>query len=532
MLCEYPMNDIGFPSNLPAEFRLRFMQYHNAVVRLNAENYRLKEQLNSLKRLEFGSRSEKFKMEDLIEPQNSLFNEPEAIVETAPAQILNEEQNKTDPSNDKKNPRQKNLDSNKKGGRKPLPENLPREIKNHDLPEEKKVCAHDNTNLVYIGFDKTEKLDVVPASLKVIEHRYFKYTCPCCEQNIVRAATEPSLIPASIAEPGLLAHIATNKYFFALPLYRQEALFKQMEIDLPRITLARWMMSIGEKIAPLVARMKEYLLSEPVLHCDETTVQVLKGTNKKPTSKSYMWVMASGSFSQKAVVFEYFLGRNACYATEFLSTFKGYLHVDGYAGYNEFCSKKSIIRVGCWAHVRRKFESAFRDGAPKGKSISEKFLQEIQNLFFVERELENKNREERLHIRKEKAPPIIARIRSLIDENVTQVFPRSKLGEAFGYISNEWEYLQHFLTDDSISLSNNRVENAIRPFAVGRKNWLFSDTVEGAKASAAIYSLVVSAKENDLNIEDYLEDVFKKLPTRAENDSLEDLLPWVWKRSL
>ena len=420
----------------------------------------------------------------------------------------------------------------KPGGKKPFPENIPREVKIHDLSEEEKICKNDLTPLVVIGEDIVEKLDVVPVSLKVIQHHYLKYACPCCQQNVLKAKAEPSIIPASMAEPGLLAHIAVNKFLFALPLYRQEFLFKQKDIEIPRITLARWMIACGFAVLLLVNEIKKYILSQQVVHCDETTVQVLIGTDKKATSKSYMWVLASGVDSHPAVVFQFYSSRSGQCANDFLEGFRGHLQVDGYDGYNGVCNLPGVIRIACWAHVRRKFESAFKDGAPIGKLLAEEFLKEIKKLFLIEREVLPLTAEERVKIRQEKSQPVITEIRKLIDDNVNKIVPRSKLGNAFGYISNEWPHLLHFLNHGLISLSNNRVENVIRPFAIGRKNWLFSDTVEGAEASAAIYSLIGSAKENKLHVEDYITDVFTKLPRllKEEKPSLTSLLPWNWKK--
>ena len=509
------MDIIGFPEDLPEKFKPYFMSIYN-------ENIRLKERVNSLLRITLSHRSERYDIPNPLHPEGSLFNEPEKVIQ--------ESEESKDNSEKKEEPKNKSS-SNKKPGRKPISPNLPRETRIHDLSENEKICKNDLTPLVQIGEEVVEKIDIVPAKVKVIEHRYLKYACPCCQQNLVRAKTEPSLIPGSMAESGLLAHIATNKYYFALPLYRQESLFKQNGIEIPRVTLARWMISIGEAILPLVKEIKKYILSHNVVHCDETHVQVLKEEAKKATSKSYMWVLASGMSAQfPATVFQYYSNRKQESAEDFIENYQGYLQVDGYGGYNSLANRPGITRVGCWSHVRRKFESAFKDGAARGKAVAELFLKEIQKLFLLEREFVSFSSEERLRARKEKSTPIINSIRKLIDENVTQVMPRCKLGIAFGYICEEWTNLNQFLSNGSINLSNNRIENAIRPFAIGRNNWMFSYSANGADASAAIYSLVTTAKENNLHIEEYLNDVFSKLPLLKdqENPTYEALLPWNW----
>lgn len=195
--------------------------------------------------------------------------------------------------------------------------------------------------------------------MKVMAHHYLKYTCPCCEQNIVKAKAELSIIPASMAEPGLLAHVIMNKYFFALPLYRQEVLFLQKNMEIPRITLARWMIAAGNAVLPFVQEIKKYILTQPATHFDETSVQVLKEPEKKATAKSYMWVLASCLEAKPAVVFQYYPNRTMESANDFLGGFKGYPHADGYDGYNGICNLPEVTRIGCWAHARRKFESAF-----------------------------------------------------------------------------------------------------------------------------------------------------------------------------
>lgn len=513
------MNEIGFPKNLPDEFKTHFVSAYNEILRL-------KEEVNSLRRIVFAQRSERYIKEEFILPENSLFNEPEQIL-LEKNNICNEpdKNDECKTATDKQKPR-------KKGGRKPFPKNIPREIKIHDLSESEKICKNDLNQLIFIGEDIVEKLDVVPMTMKVIQHHYLKYACPCCKQNVLKAKAEPSIIPASIAEPGLLAHVVTNKFLFSLPLYRQEYLFNQKEIEIPRITLARWMIACGNIILPIVNEIKKYILSQNIAHCDETPVQVLTGTGKSPTAKNYMWVLASGIEAHPAIVFQYYSNRNQKSAIDFLAGFKGSLHVDGYDGYNAFCSLNNVTRVGCWAHVRRKFENAFADGAKSGQSLAEEFLSEIKKLFLIEREAAQLTSDERILIRQQKSQTIIYTIRKLIDDHVQHVLPRCKLGAAFGYVSNEWPHLLHFLNNGNISLSNNRVENVIRPFAIGRKNWLFSHTADGAEASAAIYSLISTAKENNLHVEEYLNDVFTQLPylMKDEFPNLHSLLPWNWNK--
>ena len=405
---------------------------------------------------------------------------------------------------------------------------MPRVDKFHDCKE--KICPYDNTPLIQIGTEKVEKLDIIPAKMQVTVHHYPKYACPCCEQHVKQEKAEPSILPGSQAEPGLLAHIIMNKYHWCLPLYRQEEIFSKNEVSISRSTLARWVIACGEKIEPLVNLLKASLFEKPVLQCDETPVKVLN-SKKSPTSPHYMFVMSSPL--SPAVVYQYSENRNQESAKNFLAGFKGYLQVDGYSGYNAYFKENPLLttRVGCWAHARRKFESAFVDGAPHGKSKAQEFLDLIKELFLLERERKKLPLEERFSFDTGKFVSIVDKINKLLIETREQAPPRSKLGTAINYLHNEWEYLTAFLKDYRIELSNNLVENAIRPFAIGRKNWLFSSTAKGATASANLYSIVCSAKRCGLPIEDYLAALFEKIPT-LEPDNLklwEDLLPWNWK---
>jgi len=319
------MNEIEFLEDIPEKSRTKVACLYN-------ENIFLREQVKSLQRLVFAQKSERFVGAELILPKESLFNEPEQLISEENKNSIEKEESSNENTKEGKPKPQR-----KSGGKKPFPENIPREVKIHDLPENEKICRNDLTPLLPIGEDVVEKLDIIPMTMKVIQHRYLKYACPCCQQNVARAKAESSLIPGSMAEAGLLAHITTNKYFFSLPLYRQEVLFKQKEIEIPRITIARWMIACGNAVLPLVNGIKKYILSQNVVHCDETPVQVLSGTGKKATAKTYMWVLASGLEAYPATVFQYYSNRSNKSANEFLSEFRGYLQVDGYDGYKTNC---------------------------------------------------------------------------------------------------------------------------------------------------------------------------------------------------
>ena len=263
-----------------------------------------------------------------------------------------------------------------------------------------------------------------------------------------------------------------------------------------------------------------------VLHADETPIQVLKGTGKKPQSKTYLWGICSPIDEPPGYYFEYHPTGSSQAALSLLGGFKGHLHVDGFQGYNILSDRPGVTRVACWAHSRRKFDVAEKAGSSTGASLTSQFLGHIQSLFKLEKDWINLTPVERLQHRTEFSVPIVASIRSLLDDNAYKVPPKSKLGEALGYLANHWPDFTVFLTNGRCALHNNRMENAIRPIAIGRKNFLFCDTVEGAHACATFYSLITSAKANGLSVGDYLSHLFHNLPTLSPGADLTTLLPW------
>ena len=506
--------------NLPEDSRPLFSSMYNEILRLQEQNAFLRRQL-------FGSQSERYIALPPIFPKGTIFNEAEA--EAAKPEITENGEGKND--EEKSGTKKKSTRSPDSGGRNPLPENLPREQVVHDLPEDKKICQTDLTPLIRIGEDIVEKLELKPAQLIVIQHIYPKYACSVCDTNVIRVPAEASILPKAQCEPGLLAEIIIAKYLMAIPLYRQETSFKQMGISLSRTSLARWIIGSADALQPLLGLIKKFILSRGCIHADETTIQVLKGTGKSPKAKNYMWAICSGSYDPPAVWFEFHASRSQEAAKLLLQDFKGGLHVDGYGGYNFVNRSPDITRIGCWAHARRAFDSAIKDGAPTGHTIANLFMDEIKTLFLLEREWKDLDADQRQAKRQEQSSPVVQRIRNLLDENTPKVPPKAKLASAMGYLANDWETFTAFLGDGRFELSNNNMENHIRPFAIGRKNWLFADTVAGARASADIYSLVVSARANGLDVRQYFTRLLTDLPLRLACNpeaDLTDLLPWNW----
>lgn len=407
----------------------------------------------------------------------------------------------------------------KRGKRLKLPEHLPREEVIIDI--DSKICSHDGTELKCIGEDVSEKLEIIPAKIKVIRTIRKKYACPKCE-SMTSAPVPVELIPKSIASSSLLAYIASAKYVDALPLYRQEAIFKRIGIELHRQTMARWMITIGEKITPLITLLREELLKSNYIHMDETVVQVLDEEGKKAQSNSYMWVQAR-SGPHPIVLFHYAKNRSSTHAEELLDDFHGYLHVDGYDGYQPICTKNKITRLGCWAHARRKFFDAFKSS--QGSAIGKQGLVFFKKLYEIEEKIKSLSIEDKLSRRQSESLVVATDFKKWVDEKLTKTPPTSLGGKALSYVANEWEFLSHCFESGEVEIDNNFIERHIRPFTIGRKNWVFSATANGATASANLYSLVETAKANGLEPFEYLNNVFKKLPlAQTEKDFLE-LLP-------
>lgn len=407
--------------------------------------------------------------------------------------------------------------------RKPLPVDLPRVVVQHDLPDAEQRCSCGGPMQV-MGDKVSEQLDVIPAQVFILEHHRPTYSCPKCDESIKTAPMPPQPIPKSLASPGLLAHVAVAKYADGLPLYRQSKQFERLGIDLPRNTLAGHMVKAGALIEPLIEALSIHIRDDDIVQMDETPVQVLKEPGKVAQAKSYMWVMKGGPPRQPAIVYRYDPTRAQAVPKALLPDYRGYLQTDGYAGYNGILAEDGVVGVGCWAHVRRKFMEA-RKALPKreqakGNRVNQA-LAFIGKLYRLEQVLKEADADTRQARRQSEALPILGQFKRWLDKQ--SVPPTTYLGKAITYALTQWPRLVIYIEDGRLSIDNNPVENAIRPFALGRKNWLFSDTQDGADASARLYSLIETAKANGLNDYAYLKWVFSKLPVTAD---VQQLLPW------
>jgi len=480
----------------------------------------LHEQLRLFLARRFGASSER-----VTEAQLGLFNEAEQDAEAVMEDEVGDTESVEVPAHRRTRPT-----------RKPLSDTLPRVSVVHDLSDADKVCPHDGTVLACIGTVDSEQLDIVPATVRVLRHERRKYACPCCKQHLVTAAMTAQPIPKSQASPGLLAFVATAKYVDALPLYRQTQQFERLGLDCSRATLARWMVRCGSLVQPLINLLRDELLALDYLHMDETTVQVLKASGKSAERTSYLWAQRSGLPERPIILFDYDPSRSGEVPRRLLDGFSGYLHTDAYAGYNPVVDAQQLTRILCMAHARRYFTDALKARGinpsklppkpGKGERVPIKALNFFKTLYTIERRLREEPPDERYRIRQRDTQPVLEKFKLWLDRTLPKVLPTSKLGEALAYTHKHWDGLTRFCDDGRLAIDNNAVENAIRPFCVGRRNWLFSDSVAGARASANLYSLISTAKANGLEPYAYLRHVFTELPKAESLEHIEALLPY------
>jgi transposase len=472
------------------------------------------EQFHLTRHRQFGASSERS-----VKEQPNLFNEAEAIAEAGPVEEAIH---------------QTITYERKKPGRKPIPKDLPMERIEYRLPEEEQICTACGGHLHEMSEELRHEVKLVPAQVKIVQHARFVYGCRNCEKNSIEVPIKTAKAPRPVIEKGLaspsaVAYVMTMKFVDGVPLYRQEQHYARLGIDLSRGVLSNWMIKGSEWLELIYGRLKQKLLEQEVLHADESTLQVLKEPGRAAESQSYMWLYRTGCVGPPIVLFEYQPSREGEHPRKFLAGFKGYLHVDGYPGYHDI---PDVTLAGCWAHLRRKFDEALKGLPPKqrasGGTKAREALEQINRLFAIERELKQLSPEDRLKSRALRSRPVVEGFRNWLDDIKAMVLPKSLFGQAVQYGHNQWQKLIRFLEDGRIELDNNRAERSIKPFVIGRKNWMFCNTPKGAHASAIIYSLVESAKENRLNPYAYLNYLFEKLPNLDSrgNEVLDQLLPW------
>ena len=424
--------------------------------------------------------------------------------------------------------------SRKKPGRKAIDHNIPRVERIVDMPEEEKTCAC-GAILTKIGEESSEKLHIIPPRIYAEKIIRPKYACRCCEgtesegeeKTVRMAPVEPSIIPRGIATPSLLSCIFTQKFEDHLPYYRQEKQFERIGVTISRQDMSNWQQQAYQKLIPLFKLLKENVKSGPVIQMDETTVQVMGEEGRLETQKSYMWLARGGPPGETVVWYEYHPTRGAKHAKAFLEGYSGYLQTDGYEGYEAAIKDMPEIRhVGCFAHARRKFFEASK--ATKKPQSAEEGIKHIRKLYLLEDELRRGNLkdEEFLAQRKARAGPILEAFKMWLLKRSEEIPPSLLLGKAIGYSLGQWEKMAAYLESPHLTPDNNACENAIRPFVLGRKNWLFCKSPEGAESSCGIYTLIETAKQNGLAPVAYLTTLFEKAPLAVSPEEWEKLLPW------
>jgi len=447
--------------------------------------------------------------------------------------LFTEETEQTDTEKEEIEKQEVKSYTRKKPGRKPLDPNLRRVEKIIDIPEDEKICACGEI-MTRIGEETSEKLEIIPQSIYITKTIRPKYACRCCEgtedeeQHVVKIAPVPlCIIPRGIASASLLSYIMIQKYQDHLPYYRQEVQFQRIGIEISRQDMSNWQRQVYEKLLPLFSLMKETVKSGPIIRMDETTVQVMREEGRSDTQKSYMWLARGGPPLTPVVLYEYHPTRSAYHARDFLEGYRGFLQTDGYEGYDAAVRELSgITHVGCFAHARRKFFEASK--ATKKPQSAEEGIKYIRKLYEIENNLREKklNENDFFTERKKLAEPILSDFRTWLNKRANEMLPSGLLGKAIAYTLKQWDKLVMYLESPYLTPDNNACENAIRPFVLGRKNWLFNKSPEGAESSCGIYSLIETAKQNNVEPLLYLRTLFEKAPYANSSEDWEKLLPW------
>jgi transposase len=512
--------------NLRAVAEKKIIEYEERIRHLENKLLLKEERIAELLRERWGRSSEKLtagesdKQADLFDEIETAVKEENAELESVPVKSHNR----------------------KRGKRARLPAELPRRETVIDIDETEKVCGC-GAALVKIGEDASEKLEVIPARFIVRRTVRPRYACPCCggtenepERPVAVAPIPPSILPKTNATPSLLATIATWKFQDALPLHRQERIFARHGIELTRATMSRWMLAVADRCKPIVEAIEGNIRSGPMIGMDETPTQVLGEPGRKNTATSYMWLARGGGPGKRAVRFLYRPTRSSSVPKEFLRGYEGVVQTDGLEVYDAALRALKaegaceIAHVGCMTHVRRMFIKADRSG--KVATSAKSALSYIKKLYAVEREAAEAGLDDagRVNVRREKALPVLTEFKRWLDGRRGEVPPESLIGKAISYTLGQWEKLIRYIDYGFVPIDNNLVENAVRPFVIGRKNYLLHGSSDGADASAALYSIIETAKANGHEPFFYLYYLFSKLPHATDAAAIAALLPFNLER--
>ena len=499
-------------------------QQHATIVALRRELEQLKHYTAQLLRARYGPRGEKFDPN-----QQRLFDEPEeATPSETPATTATRVAEHV----------------RRRGRRKPLPADLPRERIEHDLPDEEKVCPCCGEVRQPIGEETSEQLEFIPASLKVIEHVRLKYACRKCQEHVAIAAAPAKPIAKGVAGPGLLSALVVGKWSDHLSLYRLEDVFARHGVEITRGTLCRWAAAVAELLSPLYELMIDRVRRSWVIWTDDTPVKVLDPT--LPHCRTGRFWVYCGDWRNPYSVYDYTPSRKRDGPAEFLNDYRGYLQADAFAGYDGIYATGRVKQVLCWAHARRKFFEA-QTSKPEEAGVA---LAYIGRLYKIEREAKQRAagrdlgdpdqhrrwHAERRALRRERSLSVLAEFRAWLEESQHRVLPKSPTGQAIGYALPRWEGLSRYCEDGALSIDNNLAERTLRPCAIGRKNWTFLGNDHGGRTAAILYSFTASCKSNQVEPYAYLRDVIQRMAAlrRTESiaaDHLTTLLPDVWLKS-
>ena len=494
------------------------------IASLQARLARMEHYLEQLLRNKFGPRSER-----LDPSQLQLFDQADADTSddesSAPDDSLN------DPVVVREHRRHG-------GGRQSLPDHLPRETVEHDLSDDEKCCPECGEERQRIGCEKSEQLEFVPAVLKVLEHVRWKYACRTCQEHVVVAPAPDKPIEKGLPGPGLLSAIVVGKYADHLPLYRLEDVFVRHGVELPRSTLCRWALQTSDILEPLYQLMIERVCSSKAIHTDDTPVPVLDPTLPK-TRTARFWVYC-GDYQHPYTVYDYTTSRRRDGPADFLREFRGYLQADAFAGYDGIYAGGRVKQVLCWAHARRKFYEA-RTVQPEP---AHRALAYIGRLYAVEREAKallgveqptndkawQSSHKQRHALRQQTSLPTLNELHDWMTEAKSRVLPKSPVGQAIGYVLPRWDGFIRYCENGALSIDNNLSERMVRPIAIGRKNWMFLGSDNGGKAAAILYSIMASAKSNQVEPFAYVRDLLVRFSGKRPDD-LSDLLPDEWLKT-
>jgi len=411
-------------------------------------------------------------------------------------------------------------------GRLPIPDHLRREEVVLDLPEDQKICPVSGRPMICIGYEESEKLEYEPGRLFVRVYKRPKYVSPerhNDQTGVVTSAMPEHPILKCKADAGLLAYVVVSKFADHLPLYRQEGIFAREGVRIPRSTQDGWLLQAADALLPLYRALKKAVLATEVLFTDDTVLRLLEPGRGK-TRQARMWVYVRGGDGARLVIYDFTVDRRKERPMEFVGDYRGYVHADAYSGYDALFCREAIIEVGCWSHGRRGFVEAM-DSRPREAS---EMMGHIGGLYQIEREIRDRDPGERLRVRQERAVPRLERLFERTAALVPEATPAEPLRKALNYLVNQRTALRRYTEDGRLEIDNNTAENAIRPLALGRKNYLFAGSERGGQAAALYLSLVESCRQNQVEPWQYFRDLFRRIMAHPVRQ-LRALLPDTWK---